>query len=238
MGPAATADLYEKIIFATPASKDQEHIPVVMWADPRIPDRLEALAGKGPSPVPHMVEGLEQLEAAGASFVVMPCNTAHLFLPELRQQVSIPIIEMMDETSKALASRSPAVRRAGLLGTTATVKGRLYHAAFERNGIETVVPDAKLQDELMTAIRQIKAGNVSAEVADIVRRAADNVREAGADVAVLACTELPLVLRDGQASLPLIDATQVLAQAAVALATQGTHASEPVASAGKFPRDQ
>jgi aspartate racemase len=215
MGPAATADIYRKIIAATPAQKDQEHIPVIIWADPRIPDRTEALQGRGPSPVAGMVEGLTQLKKSGASFAIIACNTAHAFLPEVQKQIDLPIIHMMDETAAAISAREPKVRKVGLLATSGTIQARVYQEALKRRGLECIVPEPQSQEKIMWVIRQVKAGNTSPEVTSTLREAADALKSSGAQVAVLGCTELPLVLQDGQASLPLVDATEALAKAAV-----------------------
>jgi aspartate racemase len=215
MGPAATADIYRKIIAATPAQKDQEHIPVVIWADPRMPDRTEALQNIGPSPVPAMVNGLKHLENDGATFAIIACNTAHAFLPEVQKQIKLPIIHMMDETAAAISARDPKVRKVGLLATGGTIKAGVYQEALKRRGLDCIVPESQSQEKVMWVIRQVKAGNTSNEVTSTLREVAEALKSSGAEVAVLGCTELPLVLQDGQASLPLIDATEVLAKAAV-----------------------
>jgi aspartate racemase len=218
MGPAATADIYQKIIAATPAEKDQEHIPVVIWADPRVPDRPAALAGKGPSPVPALVEGVKKLEEAGASFVIVACNTAHAFFPEVRKQVSIPILNMMEETAEVVAARRPVIRKVGLLATAAAANAGVYQSAFKSKGIKVVTSDSASQEDVKWVIAQVKAGNRSTEVTTRLLKAATELQKAGAEAVILGCTELPLVLRDGQADLPIIDASEVLAQAAVSRA--------------------
>ncbi|MFI0220807.1 aspartate/glutamate racemase family protein [Streptomyces lydicus] len=80
MGPLATADFYRRLVERTPAAGDQGHLPVVMWADPGVPDRTAALLGKGPSPVPALVEGARWLQRAGVSCIAVPCNTAHAYV--------------------------------------------------------------------------------------------------------------------------------------------------------------
>src|SRR5436305_14021021 len=91
MGPAATADLYQKIIAATPATRDQEHIPVVIWADPTVPDRTPAVLDGGEDPTPWLLRGAERLVAMGAAFIAVPCNTAHAFFPRIAPQISLPL---------------------------------------------------------------------------------------------------------------------------------------------------
>jgi aspartate racemase len=92
MGPEATLDFFGKIIQNTPATSDQEHLRVIIDNNPKIPDRTEAILGKGESPVPVMVQGGLSLAKAGADFIVIPCISAHFFLDELRCNLSLPII--------------------------------------------------------------------------------------------------------------------------------------------------
>src|SRR5690606_23936695 len=79
MGPLATVDFMQKLVAATPASRDQEHVPALISAIPQIPDRTRAFQGHGASPLPAMLACARRLEAAGAGVIVMPCNTAHIW---------------------------------------------------------------------------------------------------------------------------------------------------------------
>jgi aspartate racemase len=216
MGPAATADLYEKIIAATPARRDQEHARVVIWADPTVPDRTEALLGNGPDPVPALQRGVDRLEGAGASFLVIACNTAHAFLPRLRTRV--PVLGIMEATVETLRAKVPAARRVGLLATTGTLRTGLYQRALAARDLEPVLPSDAGQAEVMEAIARVKRGERGPEVTAIVARVGDGLVRAGAEVLVTGCTELPLVYRTEHAKVPVIDPTDALAHAAVARA--------------------
>src|SRR5262245_548985 len=89
MGPAATADLFAKLIAATNAKLDQDHLHILIDNNPRIPNRNDAIAGRGPSPAPHLAASARKLQDAGADFLVIACNTAHAFQPEIEAAVSI-----------------------------------------------------------------------------------------------------------------------------------------------------
>ena len=219
MGPLATADLYTKIIQSTPAKTDQEHIPVVIYADPRVPDRTEALVGRGEDPTPWLVHGARQLQKSGADFIVIPCNTAHAFLPDVQPEVQTPILSMIDAAADAIAARYPEASTVGLLATNGTINSEIYQRALRARGIDTIVPDNDLQREcVMAAIGQVKAGNVSDESTDCLRRAGESLLERGADVLLAACTEIPVVLQQRHINAPLVDATDTLAQLAVSTA--------------------
>lgn len=216
MGPLATADLYRKIILATPAARDQDHLHVVIDADPSVPDRTAALRGEAPDPTPWLLRGARRLEAVGVAFIVVPCNTAHAFLPTVRPHVAIPILDMIAETAARVHADFPAARRVGVLATRGTVESGLYHRALAAEGLEAITPDAAAQDRLVgAAIAAVKAGDTSAAVGMLVVEAGRGLVAAGAEVLLAACTELPLVLTAANSPAPLLDPTQALAEAAV-----------------------
>lgn len=220
MGPAATADLYMKIIAATPATRDQDHLHVVIWADPTVPDRSDALLHGGADPTPWLLRGATQLVAMGAAFIAVPCNTAHAFFPAIERTITVPLIHMMDETASAVEIAHPAIARVGLLATTGTIASGLYQEWFAKHHIEVVVPEDDLQERsVMTAIHRVKAGETGRDTTDLLSRAAISLVEHGAEALIAGCTELPLVFRDGDAAVSVIDPTRVLAEAIVRRAT-------------------
>jgi aspartate racemase len=225
MGPLATADLYRKIIEATPASRDQDHMHVIIEANPAVPDRSDALLNGGPDPTPLLRAGAQRLAAAGAGFIVVPCNTAHAFLPKIQLELAIPIVSMIDETARAIAERLPA-STVGILATAGTIAANLYQHAFDAVGLRSVTPDAAGQARVSMAIARVKSGHVGVDETELVRETAIELVERGAQVLITACTELPLILTQRDSPVPLFDPTQVLAEAAVKFATGSeVHAS-------------
>jgi len=105
MGPAATADFYAKLTSRTPAVSDQDHLRVIIWSDPTIPDRSRALTGEGPDPTPTLRRGAQGLRAAGASLLAVPCNTAHAFLPGIMDGLDIPVVDMIAAVAAYVTSR-------------------------------------------------------------------------------------------------------------------------------------
>lgn len=218
MGPAATADFYAKLVSMTPGRSDQDHLTTVIWSDPTIPDRTEALLGNGPDPTPWLLNGSRVLREAGATVIAIPCNTAHAFVPRIADHVGLPIIHMIGEVARHLTTVRPAVRTAGLLATTGTVRAGLYQEWLDRYGIRLVLPDEDDQhSEVMAAIRAVKAGIGGAAVTASLARAARRLTDRGAEAIIAGCTEIPLGLPAGADTIdvPLIDPAAILAGALV-----------------------
>ena len=215
MGPEATVDLLRHIIRLTPAREDNDHIRCVVDNNAKIPSRIKALCeNSGISPVPALCETGRKLEAYGADFLIMPCNTAHYYFDELQAAVSIPVLNILDCAVAAAVRRIAGLRRIGLLATTATVKTGLYAERFARAKVELVLPDAAHQQATLDLINDIKAGETGSASRDRLRALVAHLAEAGAQAVVLGCTELGLVADAGQ-PVPLVDALTELARATV-----------------------
>jgi len=218
MGPEATADLYMRIIRATPVEKDQDHIRVIIDSNAKIPDRTPAILGTGPSPLPLMLETGLNLQRAGADFIIMPCNTAHYFHDRLQEGLGIPVLHMIRLSAEDTRRSHPEVGEAGLLATDGTLASRLYHTSYGDQGIEIVAPSEESQRDVMKAIyRHIKRGSLKAG-GKLLHRVAHELMDAGAEAVICGCTEVSLVLHDGDLTVPVVDPLQVLAEKAVELA--------------------
>jgi len=161
MGPEATAYFFTLIIRSTRAETDQEHIPVVIYSHPEVPPRTDAVLGEGPSPLPFLLEGVRVLKVAGADFIVMPCVTAHHFYNQILAEVRVPFLNLVDETILYALRKVPEMKKAGLISSTGTLKSRLFHEAFAREGVDIVEPADEEQAQVMEAIfgkDGIKAG--------------------------------------------------------------------------------
>jgi aspartate racemase len=221
MGPLATADIYRKIIDATPATSDQEHIPVVIYADPRVPDRTQALLHDGDDPTPWLVHGARQLTNIGADFIIIPCNTAHAFLDQVQPAIDKPILSMIDAAADEIRHQYPRARSVGLLATTGTIAAGIYQRALEERGLNVVVPDDETQARcVMAAIHDVKGGRSTSAATTLLVEASQSLLESGADVLLEACTEIPIALqaRHLPSGTPLVDATASLARLAIATA--------------------
>lgn len=216
MGPEATVRLFELLTRATPARRDQDHVRILIDDNPKVPDRTAAILGRGEDPLPALLDSALVLEKAGADFLIIPCNTAHHWLPQLRGKVGIPILDMVGETVAAVAARTPRLERVGLLATTGTVRMGLYPRALTGAGIAVVETTPREQESVMRVIYGIKAGNraVGSDLVQVGR----NLIERGAQGLILGCTELSLVEETLELGCPLFDPLAILARRAVAIA--------------------
>jgi len=215
MGPEATIDLFYKIIKFTPAEKDQDHLRIIIDNNPKIPDRTTTILGKGEDPLPALEETAQNLEKAGADFIIIPCNTAHYFLPSIQESVKIPILNMIEETAKETQKKNSSIKKVGLLASIGTYKTEIYHQHFNKYNIEVISPEEKDKEKVMKVIYAVKAGDLSEEVKKNIIQIAQKLIDKGAEAIITGCTEIPLILKEGDVSAPIIDPTQVLAKIAI-----------------------
>lgn len=215
LGPIATAHFLELVIRMTDAQTDQQHLDMIIYNTPSTPDRTAFLLGQSQqSPLPKMLQTGQALAQAGAAYIAVPCVTAHNFLPELEEQLGIPVIDGVRETAVYLQEQG--ITRAGILATSGTVASRLIHRELEDHGITPITPDKEGQQMVMDLIyRDIKAGKAPAM--DLFFAVSRQLRQAGAQVIVLGCTELSLIKRDHSIGPGYLDVMEILAQRSIAL---------------------
>jgi len=215
MGPEATIDLFYKIIKFTPAEKDQEHLRIIIDNNPKIPDRTTAILGKGEDPLPALRETAQNLEKAGADFIIIPCNTAHYYISQIQKSVKIPVLNMIEEAAKETQQRIPPIQKIGLLASVGVYETKIYHQHFKKFDIEVISPEEKDKEKVMKAIYAVKAGDLSNEVQRNILKIAQKLIDKGAEAIIAGCTEIPLILKEGDVTVPIIDPTQVLAKIAI-----------------------
>lgn len=217
MGPLATVDFLRKVLDSTPASCDQEHVPLVVCSIPQIPDRTAAFRGAGESPLEAMVEIGRKLKGAGASVVVVPCNTAHLWYDDVEAALQLPMLHMVDAAVKEVAAVVGNEATIGILATDATLASGLYSNRSARKcaGLRWVQPTAvEMLEYVMPGIDAVKAGRLD-EGREHLAAAAQALRRRGAQAIMMGCTEIPVVLDAEAAGVPVFDPTAALARAAV-----------------------
>ena len=216
MGPMATVDLMKKIILATPAKNDQEHIPMLVDNNSQVPDRTKAIMGLGASPAPEMVKSAKRLMMAGADFIIIACNTAHYFLPEILPQITIPVLSIIDVATASIKEKG--FKSVGLLATSGTVRTGLYQKTLEANGIECIMPAAEKQhlidDMIYDGVKAMKEDYDTTAVRELLAE----MQAQGAEAFILGCTEVPVAVSMYGLEGTFIDSTDELAKAAVKFA--------------------
>jgi aspartate racemase len=219
MGPLASAQFMLRLTLLTPAARDQDHIPSVLWSDPRVPDRTIGKLSGGADPLPWLLRGIAGLQHAGCGAIAIPCNTAHGWYEEMREAADVPILHIVDAAAAELHRLGIGMGTVGLMGTEATLAMRLYQDRLGALGWECIVPSPQeMERQVSPAIAMVKANRVAdayAPLADIVHRLAAR----GASCVVLGCTEIPLGIQAWPApDLPVVDTIDALARAAIAWA--------------------
>lgn len=218
MGPAATIDLYKKMVDQTPAEKDQDHIHVIIDSYPQIEDRTGYILHGGINPAARLIESAKRLESAGADALIMPCNTAHYFAKDIESAVKIPLIHIVRCSAEAVKNNYPETKKIGLIATTGTIKAGVYGNILKEYGFETIDLPEKIENNIMDCIyKGVKAGKTE-EYSRLFQQCIDEITDLGADLLIEGCTEIPLLMPYVKTKLPAIDATYELASAAVKFA--------------------
>ncbi|MCK8824183.1 aspartate/glutamate racemase family protein [Fuchsiella alkaliacetigena] len=218
MGPEATSDLFSKIVELTPAEKEQENIEMIIYNNPKIPDRTEAILFDGKDPFQPILGMAKKLEKMEVDFLLIPCNTAHYYYQQLQEHINIPIINMIEETAKKICYSSNKINSVGLLATKGTIETKIYDDCFSNYNIDILVPAEREIKEIMDVIYTIKYG----EKKDIhkykLNLIANDLVNNGADCVVLGCTELSLLFDSKSFNYPVYNSQNILAEKAVELA--------------------
>jgi aspartate racemase len=223
LGPEATVDFMAKILAATEANCDQDHIRMLVDHNPGVPNRHKAIAGLTPSVGPQLAAMAKGLEDAGSDFLVMVCNTAHAYSEDILAAVGIPFVSIIDVTIEALAGRG--VTQVGVMAAEGCIRAELYQGALTASGYEPVLWSDSQLEEFMVLVYRIKAGERDDDIGAGISRLANSLVFDGAEVLISGCTEIPLFMNAEQAPAPLLSSTDLLVQRTIEIAKGAHHAS-------------
>jgi len=229
MGPDAGIDLAQKITQETIASRDQDHLPMILISSPHlIEDRTKYLDNPNlENPGRSIAKIVVQLAQAGADVVGIPCNTAHspMIWNEMKKnldqrKINIPILHLVQETATYFSSFKPAVSKVGLLSTLGTYQSEIYPSTLKRFGMDVIEPEADEKDKIHAAIYDLNYGIKAKPVTERARNTlldiSHHLVEKGAQAIIMGCTEIPLALDQSDCEpIPLIDPTRILARALI-----------------------
>lgn len=214
MGPLATVDFMQKVIDTTPAKQDRDHVPLIVYSVPQIPDRVGAASRGTDEPLPAMLKGIRTLEQSGVEAIAIACNTAHAWYDQLAASTKVPIIHMAQSVIDAAPRKTGPM---ALMATIGTLQAGIYQRYFEKAGWQVLVPQSADQDIIIDAIAAVKRGEIARARASFDTAAA-SLLASGADRLLLACTELPLAAKGSIHEARCLDATLCLAKACVEFA--------------------
>ncbi|MED1608402.1 aspartate/glutamate racemase family protein [Bacillus paranthracis] len=162
-----------------------------------------------------IIEGAQKLESTGVEFIAMPCNTAHLYFEELQRSLSIPILNIVDETLKAIPENT---KRVALLATEATVQAGIYQDGIAKRNIEYIHHETwqEMMNQIITCIKSGEVEEARGLWNALVLQLKDTV-----DTAIIACTDLNVV-----ASEDFVDSAQCLAEAFVSMYVENIRGSK------------
>ena len=217
MGPLAAADFLQKLVQLTPAGSDQEHIPVLLYGDNTIPDRSAGLLGTGPSPLPQLLAAIAFLNRAGVRAICIPCNSAHCWYAEMAAASTAPLLHIVQASAAQVRIKNPAARKVGVLSTLGTHRMGIYRQPLTELGFAVLAPS---DDEFATLVSPGVAlikGNQLAEAEGLLSQAALRLRERGAEIIILGCTEIPIGMRRQLTAEPalFVDSNEALALAVI-----------------------
>lgn len=231
MGPRATVDFYDKLVHLTPATRDQDHVRVVIWADPTVPSRQEALLENGTDPTPWLEEGVRHLVEAGADLIVVACNTVHAYLTPVMAAHPVEFVSIIETTVGAVEQRG--AHRVGLLATDGALAAGVFQSALDRAAIDCVLPSPDGQRFVMDLVAAVKAGAVEPSLHRRLVELLNELHGHGATVIIAGCTEISSVVSELPAELAarVVDPSRELALATIQRALPSR--SAPGAAVGR-----
>ena len=215
LGPETTAKFYLEVIRLCLAKDQFQRPPILIWSVP-LPYQIEKetiIQTKSEERnIPYLIETAQKLEKSGADFLVMPCNTLHIFIEEIRKAVSIPVLSIIEETVNFFKNKN--VKRVGLLATSITINHNLYSRKLSENGIKEIIPDQKEQINLNQIIHRIVMNRYSDKDKKTLDDIIDNFSKKGLKIIILACTDLQILVSN-HSDIEIYDTMEILAEATV-----------------------
>lgn len=161
-----------------------------------------------------LLESVERVARAGADFAICPANTAHEAFEFMRPRSPIPWLHIVEVVAEVASSRGCS--KLGILGTKFLMEGKVYREVLSNRGIGAVTPEADERERINTLIfEELVKGILKSSTREYFRGVVAELARIGCDGAVMACTEIPLILRAEDVEVPLLDSTRILAQAAL-----------------------
>lgn len=215
LGPETTAEFYQEIVTAFSKMGKESHPSVLMYSVP-LPLQLEKecilQAQNERKCLPYLIKAAQILEKGGADFLVMPCNSLHLFIEEIRNSVRIPVLSAIDETVNVLRNNDD--KAVGVLATSITINNGLYKKALGSNGIRYIVLNNEDQNKLGQIIYRLVTNKHDESDKKELDEIINNLYKEDLDSIILACTDLQ-ILNPHHNEIKILDTMRILLDATV-----------------------
>lgn len=215
LGPETTSEFYLDVVFSC-QKRERTSRPSVIIASVPLPYRIEEDAIAKNTGIerclPFLTQEAKRLERAGAEFIVMPCNSLHVFIGEIRKAVSVPVLSIVEETVKFLKREN--MRRVGIVSTSATIKNKLYENAFVESKIDYVAPTELQQAKMGKFILNLVTGQQKNKDREELIQIINDFEGKELDCVILACTDLQLLIPK-HPTLKIFDTMKIFADATV-----------------------
>lgn len=215
LGPETSAKFQLKIISLYLKNNKKQRPPILSWNIP-LPLKIEEdliIRNFGEKRYfPFLIEAAKILEKGGADFLVMPCNTMHIFIEEIKKAVNIPVLSIVDETISVIKGKN--ISRIGILATSTTLNKKLFLSKLKALGIKSVIPNKKQQKKLDQLILRLAMSKYNPkdkiELDKIIKR----MIRGGIKHIILACTDLQIIIQR-RSDVQILDTMKILANASV-----------------------
>ena len=214
MGPQATIEFMQRIAQKTGGDCEQNQLRLLIDQNPQIPNRHTAIVSGKDDVSSVLLKMGRGLQAAGADFIVMPCNTAHAFVQPIQRELDIPLLSMIERVKLELLRHGGGLR-VGLLAADGCLMSGVYHAALKEGGNDLFTLSADSQAQFMQLVYRIKSGELSPQITELVSGLIGELINKGVDILLAGCTEIPLMMGSSEYPLPCIDTLQILVEATI-----------------------
>jgi len=215
LGPETTAKFYLELLFACFKQNKIKRPPVLMWSIPlefQTESNFITKNQMAEKYIPHLIDAAKRLEKGGADFLVVPCNSVHVYIDKIRKSVKIPVLSIVEETTDFLFSQK--IKKIGLLATASTINNKIYDINLEKRGIKIILPDKEDQVLIGKIIKNIVLNKNQKTDRKKLLKLINKLKLKGADFVLLACTDLQLVVQPK--TIPkVIDSMEILLESTV-----------------------
>ena len=161
-----------------------------------------------------MLSSADKLKSSGADFLICPDNTIHQALPRIRSRSPVPWLHIAEVVADDAKARG--FRKIGITGTKYLTDSDVYPQALSSRSLHFARPSGEQRDEIDRIIMdELVYGIFKPEAVAYFQQVMGSLKSQGCDAVVLGCTEIPLLMNDGNSPLPTLDSTRLLARAAV-----------------------